>query len=155
MALPVDERKKHFDSQRSNRGSKLLTFNSTPLTWSSRKQLHVGRSSAETELIAAAEQGCEVAYETQFFEELGIYQPQPITFNLDSSACMAMIANPINHKRNKHIDLRYFHIRDLLFRKIILPTWVSTESMTADIFTKPLGPETFTVHRNSLVRSLA
>jgi len=143
------------DPTGSSHSGSCCLFLGTPISWASRKQLHKGRSSAETELIAAAETGCEIAYEQQFFEELGLYQPAPITFNLDSEACIAMIANPINHKRNKHIDLRYFHIRDLQFRNIINPVWISTDVMTADIFTKSsLSDDTFLFHRNSLVHQI-
>ena len=75
----------------------------TPIFWYSRKQLHVGRSSGHTELFAAAELGCEVLYQTEFFEDIGLYNPNPVVMNLDSTACIAMIKNPINH-----VDIMYW-----------------------------------------------
>ena len=38
----------------------------------------------------------------------------------------------------KHLDLRFFWLRDQVKAKLLVPKFVGTESMPADILTKPL-----------------
>jgi hypothetical protein len=41
-------------------------------------------------------------------------------------------------KRTKHLDIRYFYVRDLLERGIISLEHCSSDNMIADFFTKPI-----------------
>ena len=124
------------------------------LSWSSRKQIITARSSAESELVAASEHSCEITGMQQNYSDLGLNSSHPIPIRLDSQACLDIIANPINHKKNKHIQYRYFHIRELQSRKIIKPSWISTKEMIADIFTKPLPAADFLKFRKYLVHDI-
>jgi len=51
---------------------------------------------------------------------------------------MALVKNPHLHERSKHIDICYHHIRDLEARKRIAISYIPTDQMAADGFTKPL-----------------
>ena len=46
--------------------------------------------------------------------------------------------NPEHHGRMKHLSLRLFWLRDAVEDGLIEPSFVSTDEMAADIFTKAL-----------------
>ena len=58
--------------------------------------------------------------------------------------------NPVQHSRNKHIDIRHHYIRDLVDDKVITLEHVATEGQVADIFTKALDAKQFEKMRGKL-----
>lgn len=57
---------------------------------------------------------------------------------------------PREHKRMKHIDIKYCFIRDEIANGIIRVQYKPTAEQTADIMTKGLGRILFIKHRNDL-----
>ena len=62
----------------------------------------------------------------------------PTALHSDSQGSIALAHNPDHHARTKHIDIRYHFIRQHVADKTIALTFVGTQAMAADIFTKPL-----------------
>ena len=58
----------------------------------------------------------------------------------DSEACIAMSKNPVNYKRNKHIQLKYHWIRVAVKEKEIHIKKINTLDNLADVFTKAVKP---------------
>ena len=56
----------------------------------------------------------------------------------DNTGCIAQSKNPVNHKRVKHMLLKYHYLRDLVHDGQVRLTYVSTFDQIADLFTKPL-----------------
>ena len=50
-----------------------------------------------------------------------------------------MEENPVFHDRSKHIEIRYFYIRDMMQKEAIKLQYVSTDEQVADVLTKPLS----------------
>ena len=73
----------------------------------------------------------------QLLKELGHPQLTP-TLWCDNQSTIALTENPVFHSRTKHIELRYFFIRDCVQQGKLLPKHVSTHDNLADIFTKAL-----------------
>ena len=56
--------------------------------------------------------------------------------------------NPDQHSKNKHIEIRYHFIRDLVERKIVCLEYIPTKRQNADSFTKPFDRIRFeTLHQ--------
>nr|GFB31434.1 retrovirus-related Pol polyprotein from transposon TNT 1-94 [Tanacetum cinerariifolium] len=61
----------------------------------------------------------------------------------DSKAAIAISCNPIQHSRTKHIDVRYYFIKEKVEKGIVELFFVGTEYQLADLFTKALPVKRF------------
>ena len=52
----------------------------------------------------------------------------------------------VQHKRSKHIKLRYHYIRQLVREGVVKVKYHPTQFQPADLLTKPLGRELFARH---------
>ena len=68
----------------------------------------------------------------------------------DNQSCIKMIENPVLHDRSKHIEIRYFYIRDMMQKGAIKPQYVSTKEQVVDVLTKPLSRVKFEHFRDKL-----
>nr|GEX10620.1 ribonuclease H [Tanacetum cinerariifolium] len=59
----------------------------------------------------------------------------------DSKATIAILCNPVQHSRTKHIDIRYHFIKEKVEKGIVELFFVRTEYQLADLFTKALPVE--------------
>ena len=90
-------------------------MNRCTISWASKKQPTIALSSCEAEVVAATEAAKEAVYLDNFVKELGYKQgeAQPaIHLSLDNQAAIDSSYNPENHQRTRHIDHKYYFIRD-------------------------------------------
>ena len=105
------------------------------ISWYSGKQSITAQSSAEAEYYAAVTAANEAVWFRQLLEDLG--QPQKtITLYEDNQACISLTKNPEDHKRTKHIQIKYHVVRDYVKEKLVQFTYCKTQDQLADIFTK-------------------
>ena len=72
---------------------------------------------------------------------MGVPISSPTVVYQDNMSTIKLIAHKGNEARTKYIDLRYNIIREFLQQKRIVVRYLPTESMIADMLTKPLpGP---------------
>ena len=84
----------------------------------------------------------EVMFVKSILEELGLGAmagSQGVTVRCDNQGAISLTKNIGYSPRTKHIDIRHHFIRELVERKEINPTHISTEDNLADILTKGLG----------------
>lgn len=124
-------------SRRSTIGFCIL-LGQSPISWKSKKQSVVARSSAEAEYRALALTNCEVLWITQLLKELGLQHIGPTVLNCDNRAALSIAANPVHHERTKHVEIDCHFIREKQASTVIQPQYISTSNQLADIFTKPL-----------------
>ena len=122
-----------------------------PISWKSRTQRSVARSSTEAEFMAAAS---DAAAETLFLQrvlhDFGILQPT-VTMFQDNQGAIALAQNPRHHSRTKHIDTRIHFIRDTVNANKIRLQYLPTNEMLADILTKPIAGSQFKKLRERLM----
>lgn len=120
------------------------------VSWTSRKQATISQSSTEAEYIALAQAVSEAKWMKSLLFEIGIEINQPISMFEDNQSCIKIAEEPREHKRMKHIDIKYCFIRDEIANGIIKVKYKPTSEQTADIMTKGLGTNLFVKHRNDL-----
>ena len=63
----------------------------------------------------------------------------PINIKVDNSGCIDFSKNPVEHKRTKHIDIRYHFVREAITTDKETLEHCATDDMMADPMTKELG----------------
>lgn len=62
----------------------------------------------------------------------------PITIYEDNNGCISIANNPTNHKRSKHIDIKYHFSREQVEKNVIKLVYIPSGEQPADGLTKPL-----------------
>ncbi|RVW85288.1 Retrovirus-related Pol polyprotein from transposon RE1 [Vitis vinifera] len=75
------------------------------VTWRSKKQSVVARSSAEAEYRALAQGICEGIWIKRVLSELGQTSSSPILMMCDNQAAISIAKNPVHHDRTKHVEM--------------------------------------------------
>ena len=130
------------DSRRSTTGFSMFVGDSL-ISWRSKKQPTVSRSSAEAEYRALALASCEMMWLKTLLRELRVEERSvPVLFS-DSTAAIYIATNPVFHERTKHVELDCHTVREKLDQGLLKTLHVKTEDQVADILTKPLFPYQF------------
>ncbi|GJT76414.1 reverse transcriptase domain-containing protein [Tanacetum coccineum] len=108
------------------------------ISWQSKKQAVVSRSSTEAEYRALADCSCEITWLNSLLKDLHIPITTPVKVFCDNSSAIALASNPVQHARTKHIEIDCQFVRDKIKAGQILPIYVPTTSQTADLLTKAL-----------------
>ena len=72
----------------------------------------------------------------------------------DNQGAIQLARNPITNSNSKHIDVRHHFIRELVARREISITHVSSEYQHADFLTKAISKESFELHRDFVMNLL-
>lgn len=107
------------------------------ISWECKKQKTVALSSSEAEYMAITEACKEAVYLRNLQYEITKRMYTIELFN-DNQSALKLTANPVFHKRTKHIDIRYHFCRDCVANKIVNLGYLSSSEMPADLFTKSL-----------------
>lgn len=89
----------------------ILLGNST-ISWKSKKQVLMAKSSVEVEYRAMALTTCEVLWLIQFLRDLSIFHTGPTLLLCDNKVALSTVANPIQHERTKHKEVDCHFIRE-------------------------------------------
>ena len=113
----------------------LVTFAGGAVSWQSKLQKCVALSTTEAEYIAITEASKELLWMKKFFKELGMNQNKYILY-CDSQSAIHLSKNPTFHSRSKHIQVRYYWIRDVLEMKLLQLEKIHTDDNGSDMLTK-------------------
>eukprot|EP00253_Pinus_taeda_P034902 PITA_34902 len=92
----------------------------------------------EAEYRGAVEASKEALWLRQILSEFGFEQQHPTTLWCDNQSAIQLCKDPVQHQRNKHIELHMHFIRKLIHDHVLEVQYCSTDDQVADIFTKAL-----------------
>ena len=127
----------------------LIYFGNNLISWSSKKQPTVARSSTEAEYKVIANATSEIMWITSLFRELHIVSSPPILW-CDNIGATYLSANPVFHARMKHIEVDFHFGRELVAARCLRVCVIAGKDQPADLLTKPLPKSRFTLPRSKL-----
>ena len=113
------------------------------VTWCSKKQTVVARSSAEAELRSVALGVCETLWLKMLLDELKVAGKMPMRIYCDNKAAINISHNPVHHDRTKHVEVDHHFIKENIDKGTICITYVPTSERAADLSTKGLWKPLF------------
>lgn len=113
------------------------------VSWKSKKQLVVSRSSTRVEYRSMATTCCEILWIVSLLKDLRISHNGAATMYCDNQSTIHICKNPTFHKRTKHIEVDCHFIREKVLVGIINPKYVHSTMQVADLLTKALLPRQF------------
>ncbi|KAK3031459.1 hypothetical protein RJ639_036519 [Escallonia herrerae] len=112
------------------------------VTWRSKKQNVVARSSGEAEFRGALGV-CKALWLRLLLQDLGCVSKQPIKLFCDNKVACDIVHNPVQHDRTKHVEIDIFFIKEKLDKKIVELPHIQSEDQLADLLTKAVSSRVF------------
>nr|GEW10187.1 ribonuclease H-like domain-containing protein [Tanacetum cinerariifolium] len=106
------------------------------LSWSSKRQSTLSRSSAETKYRGAVNVVAETCWLRNLLRELHTPLSSATLVYCDNVCAVYLSSNPVQHQRTKHIEIDIHFVRDLVAAGQVRVLHVPSRYQYADIFTK-------------------
>lgn len=113
------------------------------VTWRSKKQPVVARSSAEAEFRSMVHGVCELLWRKIILEDLKIRWEAPMKLYCDNKSAINTAHNPVQHERTKHVEVDRHFRKEKLESGLICTPYISTKGQLADVLTKGLASSLF------------
>ncbi|KAJ0550054.1 putative RNA-directed DNA polymerase [Helianthus annuus] len=126
---------------RRSRTGYLLLFGGGPISWKTKKQSVVSRSSAEAEYRAMASTVSEILWVRWLLKDLQVDITGPTNLFCDNQAARNIATNPVYHERTKHVEMDCFFVRERVETREISPQAIESKLQLADLLTKGLGTQ--------------
>ena len=148
------------DQKRNSRTGVLVTLDGCPIHWKSKRQSLTKNgvkhditaiSTFEAELIALGAGLAEALFYRGLLEEFGYKQPSPTPIYVDNSSVVDAVYSEYQNSAHRHIDVRYWRIKDHIAFKDVVVAWIPGEINPADLLTKILPPALNQTHTDHVL----
>ncbi|KAL6331937.1 hypothetical protein AAG906_020287 [Vitis piasezkii] len=111
------------------------------VSWKSVKQTLTTSSTMEAEYVACYEACCHAIWMRNFILALGVVDSisKPLKLFCDNSAVVAFSKNTMSTSRSKHIDVKFYFVKEKMAESLIDIEHMCTKVMLVDPLTKGLG----------------
>nr|GEY46284.1 ribonuclease H-like domain, reverse transcriptase, RNA-dependent DNA polymerase [Tanacetum cinerariifolium] len=82
----------------------IFYYGESPISWSTQKQATIALSSCESEFIATTAAATQALWLKRLLSKLTHSQEEKVTIQVDNKSTIALMKNPVFHRRSKHID---------------------------------------------------
>jgi transposase InsO family protein len=130
------------DTRKSTSGF-FFMYCSAPLSWKSKMQQFTTLSSCESEIVALSMAAREAVWLRGLFAEMYDTELLPTVIFEDNDGARRLANYSRFSERSKHIERKYFFVRERVQAQQVVIRRCDTSKMLADIFTKPLSRHVF------------
>jgi hypothetical protein len=120
------------------------------VSWATKRQPIVSRSSAEAEYRVVANGVVEASWLRKLLHELHNPLQHATLVYCDNVSAVYLSTNPVQHQRTKHVEIDPHFVRERVAAGDVRVLSVPTTLQFADIFTKGLPSSVFLDFRSSL-----
>jgi hypothetical protein len=121
----------------------VILFGKGPVYCKSSKQHIVTKSSSESELVGLSDSSTPIIWSREFLIGQG-YKMNAATVYEDNKSTIDMVKQGRStNQRTRHINTRYYFIKDRIANGELSLVYKPTEDMIADLLTKPLQGDQF------------
>ncbi|GJR11781.1 ribonuclease H-like domain-containing protein [Tanacetum coccineum] len=113
-------------------------LNNSLVSWKSKKQNTLSKSSTEAEYRALALVTSEVIWILNFLKDLQIENLLPVSLHCDNNSAIKIAANPIFYERTKHLEIDLYFVREKVLKGVVKTVKVDSANQITDILTKGL-----------------
>jgi hypothetical protein len=111
------------------------------VSWRSKKQAAVSRSTAEAEHRVMALALCEMMWLKGLLKELWVLKNETMLLHCDNVAAINIANNAVHFDRMKHVEIDRFFIKEKIDAGTLKSKYVKSRNQLADSLTKGLGPK--------------
>lgn len=108
------------------------------VSWNSKKQQTVARSSTEAEYRAVGLAITEMVWIQALLRDINYHSPTIPNLWCDNIGATYLSVNPMFHARTKHLEVDFHFVRDKVHNKEVKVQFICSKDQLADILTKPL-----------------
>lgn len=118
-----------------------MKLGNPPISWKTKKQVTISRSSSETEYHATTHATSKIIWLYNLLETLQVPCIKLTLLHCDNKAYLHLAASLVFHERTKQIECHFImeHIQSCA----ISTTYLLAKQQNGDIFTKSLGVKVF------------
>ena len=139
------------DNMRSHTGATMTLGGGAVYSKSTKQKLNT-KSSTEAELVAASDMSGQILWTKEFLQAQGYKVKKNILYQDNKSAILLEKNGSLSSsQRTRHINVRYFFIKDKVDNGDIEVIYCPTGEMLADFFTKPLQGKQFELFRERIL----
>jgi len=130
---------------RSSTTGFIFIFGGAAVSWGSQLQKTMALSTMEAEYMALCEASKGAVWLNKLLRSVASQGLRtatsggPINIKVDNSWCIDFFKNPVDHKRTKHIDIRYHFMREATTTDKVTLKHCATDDMVANPMTKEHG----------------
>ena len=116
----------------SSTSAYVIYLGRNPISWSSKKQKTVARSSTEAEYRSVANAAAELNWICYLLIDLGVQLPCCPVLYCDNVGATQLCSNPVFHSRMKRVAIDFHFIRDQVQNGVLRVAHISSADQLAD-----------------------
>jgi hypothetical protein len=109
------------------------------VSWRSKKQVVVSRSTAEAQYRAMSLVVCEMLWIRSLLSDLNVLRKGASKLWCDNKSAINIASNPVQHDRTKHVEVDHFFIKEKIDEDTLELSHVISREQLVDCLTKGLG----------------
>jgi hypothetical protein len=134
-----------------SQGCRLVIMNGAAISFSSKKHTTTDDSTTAAELTEMHLCACDVVGFRELLKEIGLEQQEPTVIFQDNQAAIQISMNRGSlSKKTRAMEVRVFSVRNKIEDMKVVPIYLKTGLMLADLGTKALDPALFIFLRDQL-----